>query len=87
MSTKREYRISSEDTAKPPVTIHDEPRYFAQGLKPEVNVEEKQETVEREDGEIVRRTYYNTGMVRETLLRKEDHPNVQKDVAAKKRKG
>lgn len=68
MSTKREFRISSADSARPAATINDEPRYFAQGLKPEVNVETETVVGVREDGEVVRRTTYNTGMVRETLI-------------------
>ena len=83
MSIKKEFRISSEDSARPQATINDEPRYFAQGLKakPRVPVETL-EGVLNEDGEVVRRTIYNDGVYMDTRLNPADYPNA-KPVAPK----
>lgn len=37
-SRKREYRIDSSDSARPPATVSDEPYHYAQGLKPKPRV-------------------------------------------------
>lgn len=71
MSEKKEFRISSQDAARPAATIHDEARYFAQGLKPEVNVEVETTVGVDADGNAIRRTVYNTGMVRDTFISEE----------------
>lgn len=86
MSIKREYRISSEDSARPAVTIQDEPRYFAQGLKPEPAHAVEEKIVRREDDEVVRKTTFSNGTVRETLLSKEDHLDAKPEAPTRKAK-
>ena len=51
---KREYRIDSSDSARPPATLQSEPHYYAQGLKPKVRI--LKEVIYEDTGTVARTT-------------------------------
>jgi len=83
MSDKKEFRISSEDAARPKATINDDPHYFAQGLKPKPRHAVETEIVENNDGSFARVTTYNDGINVASAIHV-DNPEVQASLKAKK---
>lgn len=75
--TKKEFRIDSSDSARPPVTIQDEPRYFS-NIKPkkrhlvDVIYEETGEFTKTKVGEpvqiILKTCVYNDGVITEQTV-------------------
>jgi hypothetical protein len=61
--TKREYRISSEDAARPKADLNSEPHYFAQGLKPKARHAVGTTYVDNKDGSCTKNVEYNDGVV------------------------
>ena len=77
-SLKRETRIDSTDSARPPATINDEPPQFAQGLKPKKRKVVGTENIVREDGVTVRVKTYDDGVKVTTKLFAKDFPNAKR---------
>jgi hypothetical protein len=69
--TKREYRISSEDAARPKADLNSEPHYFAQGLKPKARHAVGTEYVDNKNGSFTKNVTYNDGVVTRTSV----HPD------------
>ncbi len=77
-SLKRETRIDSSDSARPPATINDEPPQFAQGLKPKKRRAMGTENIVRPDGVTVRVKTYDDGVTVTTKLFAKDYPNAKR---------
>jgi hypothetical protein len=76
---KREHRIDSSDSARPPATLESETTYYAQGLKPKIRVitgvsyQELDETVSRGKNKpvaklILKTTTYDDGTAVDTTV-------------------